>query len=204
MSRWSTAIRRKHWGFVSTRTKRTHGTSTDSSSIRSGSSFQILSVSVIYSEVRFVIYWFTCTWILPENLKYWSWRSVLLFVVTDLTLWTLTLNCYRQLESSVSGGEEHLICDCFVFMFLVFLAHALYRWEEEEGGKVITSAPSLKIDLLCVEWSSSCCKATALIMIYLSECSSVCVVWHRLELSPRFPGDVTGSHPDSGMGISSA
>lgn len=131
-------------------------------------------------------------------------RSVLLFVVTDLTLWTLTLNCYRQLESSVSGGEEHLICDCFVFMFLVFLAHALYRWEEEEGGNVITSAPSLKIDLLCVGWSSSCCKATALIMIYLSECSSVCVVWHRLELSPRFPGDVTGSHPDSGMGISSA
>lgn len=101
-------------------------------------------------------------------------------------------------------GEEHLICDCFVFMFLVFLAHALYRWEEEEGGNVITSAPSLKIDLLCVGWSSSCCKATALIMIYLSECSSVCVVWHRLELSPRFPGDVTGSHPDSGMGISSA
>lgn len=103
-SRWSTAIRRKRRGFVSTRTKRTGGTSTDSSSIRSGSSFQILSV--IYSEVRFVIYWFTCTWILPENLKYWSGRSVLLFVVTDL--WTLTLNCYRQLESSVSGGG--LLC----------------------------------------------------------------------------------------------
>lgn len=115
MSRWSTAIRRKHWGFVSTRTKRTHGTSTDSSSIRSGSSFQILSVSVIYSEVRFVIYWFTCTWILPENLKYWSWRSVLLFVVTDLTLWTLNIKLLQTAgELCVwGGGTSNLWLLCF-------------------------------------------------------------------------------------------